>query len=60
MLEQICGIYRGYLECWNRFMEYKRVFRVLGQIVVYTQRVFRVLGQVSGVSSSQQYEANIS
>ena len=32
VLGQICGIYRGHLECWDRMWNIQRAFRVLGQI----------------------------
>jgi len=34
-----CGMYIGYLECWDRLWDVQRVLRVLGQIVECTEDI---------------------
>ena len=44
-----CGIYRGYLECWDRFVEYTVGIWIAGTGLWNIQRAFRVLGLICGI-----------
>jgi hypothetical protein len=46
---QIFGIYRRYLECWDRFVEYTEGIWSGWTDLWNIQKVFRMLGQICGI-----------